>query len=255
MKRRFLGIPVPIIAIGLAILLIGGAALAAFLWQKQVPSTVKIIGAEVEAYQDEACTIPLTALDFGEMRAGETTDPVSFYLKNIGDDPVYCALAENNLDALLALFEGDGNVVPADPDRLALPTDEDITPGYWQETATTTTLNGNPDATDTHFGVTDTTSFPDSGVVKIDNELIYYAVKTSDQFEGCIRGYADTTATAHSMGATITLMEWVEETSEILYDLQPDEVLSVSLYIESDPAITRSDKPFTLIIEAKDTAY
>ena len=249
--KKFLGMPVSVI---LALALTAGAVLAAFLWSQSVPSTVKIIGSEVVAYEDEACTVELTALDFGEIRGGETTGQVEFWLKNQGDDPVYCALAEDDLDALLALFEGTDNAVPADPDRLPLLVS---TSSYWQETGVTTVIEGGAvGETSTAIGIDDATSFPSSGMVKIDDELISYASISQPAeyylLEGCVRGEDGTTPAAHAIGATVTVMEYV---SGDVYNLEPDEVLAVDLYITADPDIARSDKPFTLIVEAKDTAY
>jgi hypothetical protein len=340
--------PVSILAVVLAVLLVGGGVLAAFFWTKSIPSTVKIVGGEVEAFQDEECTIPLTALDYGELRAGETTDTVTFWLKNIGDDPLYAAIAQDELDSLLILYQGAGNVVPADPSRLKLQTGTDYVAGYWQAgTPSTTILTGinasattvevasitsftstgklycqgeviaytglrayqpegsgswQPTATTTtlQYDINTTaitvsasnTAFPASGTIKIEDELISYPSKVDGQFSNCVRGFASTIAAAHTSGKTITLMtwaagspevkaaftgctrgaegtvaashsasvaiskaEWIGETGGALYNLAAGAKLAVSTYLTADPTITRSDKPFTVIVEAKDTPY
>jgi hypothetical protein len=44
-----------------------------------------------------------------------------------------------------------------------------------------------------------------TGVVKIDNELIYYSGISSNTLVGCIRGFGGTIATPHSNGATVAI--------------------------------------------------
>lgn len=256
LRRKIFGVPT--IAIILIAALATGGIYAAFFWQKEVPVSVKIVGAEIEAYEDEACTIPLTAVDFGDLRQGEQSATMSFWLLNIGEDTLYPALAQDGLDPLLLLFEGDANAVPADPSNLPLATGEDITPGYWQETATTTTTVEALDDVALEVRIASGVGFPDSGMVKIDDELIAYAsiVPTGDsKLLELSRGQVDTTAAIHADGSTVTLMEWVEEVSTSLYNLDPLGKLQVNIYLEADSTITRSDKPFTLLIFAQDTEF
>lgn len=253
-RKRWLGIPIPVIAVGLSILLVTTGALAAFLWSMTVPSTVKIIGGEVLAFEDEACTIPLVDLDFGTIRADETTASIAFWIANIGDDPVYVAIAQADLDALLVLYEGVDTVVPADPSRLPLTTG---LIQVYQDTATTTSLFGPIDEAGTSLCVaTGDWGTPGPGVIRIDDELIYYgsAVDQGDRTDlnNCQRGYDGTTAASHAEGASVILQELGDIPG---YVLAPTESIAVSTYLVADAAITRSDKPFTLILEAKDSAY
>lgn len=62
-------------------------------------------------------------------------------------------------------------------------------------------------ATTTSIPVLNTSSFPDSGVLKIDDELIAYASKpdSSTLFTDCVRGYNNTTATSHDVDAVVSL--------------------------------------------------
>jgi hypothetical protein len=258
MKKKFLGIPLPVIAIFLAIVLVGGAAIAAFLWNKSVPCTVTIIGADIEAYEDSGCTIELTALDYGDLRAGEQTDPLSFYIKNIGDDPLYVAIATENLDSLLTLYEGADLLVPADPARLALVTG--IADPFYQDTLISTTLEGAVNDTDIvlHLAGTDfDDQAPSPGVVRVESELIYYEtavdVGSHVNLSNCQRGYFGTTAAAHASGVDVVLQELVDDALD--YALDPGAVLEVPTYLVADITITRGDQPFNLILESMDTPY
>ena len=74
MKRRIYGIPVPIaICLALALMATAGV-MAALLIQRDVPSTVSVVGIDdAEVYSDQACTTPLTSLAFSDIMQGETT--------------------------------------------------------------------------------------------------------------------------------------------------------------------------------------
>ena len=63
--------------------------------------------------------------------------------------------------------------------------------------AATTQLNGGIDAVVTTIVVDTTSSFPASGLILIDEELITYTGVTSTSFTGCTRGTGGTTATSH----------------------------------------------------------
>jgi hypothetical protein len=252
--KKFLGVPVSLIIITTAIMLACSAAVAAFLWNQSVPSTVKILGSDVLAYSDEACTQPLTALTFPDIRAGQTTTPVSFWIKNTGDDTVYCAMAQSGLDAQLTLNQ-NGNSVPADPAWLKLATGSEVIPGYWQATATTTTLAIAINASASTIELANTTGFNGSGMIKIDSELINYTGKVNNSLNGCSRGQEGTTAVSHSVGAPVTLMQWVPPTTGNLYNLAPAGKLQVTLTVTAGASIPRSSKSWQTILEAKDTAY
>ena len=58
----------------------------------------------------------------------------------------------------------------------------------------TTTLNGGINASATTITVASTTSFPTSGTIDIDTELVTYSGKTATTFTGCTRGASGTTA-------------------------------------------------------------
>lgn len=266
MKRKVFGIPT--IAIILIAALVAGGIYAAFFWERQVPVSVRIVGAEIEAYQDEACTIPLTAIDFGELRAGEQSTTVPFWLLNSGEDTVYAALAQTGLDPLLGFFEGDANAVPADPNKLPVVTGSDYepevpeVPGYWEETATTTMTSAYFSPTEnTEILVDDTNGFPSSGIVKVQKELIAYTSTMPNSLNGLTRGIDGTIPDHHDAPSPVILMNWVDpipavpESGGDTFNLASGEVLQVSIYLVADSSIDRNEKPFTLLIFAQDTEF
>jgi len=66
------------------------------------------------------------------------------------------------------------------------------------------TLNGNVGSEDTTITLSSGTSFPSSGVIKVNNEIIFYAALSGNVLSGLTRGYSDTTAASHSSGAAVT---------------------------------------------------
>lgn len=69
------------------------------------------------------------------------------------------------------------------------------------------TLSAALTAAATTVCLADATNFPSTGgIVKVDNELIKYTGKTANDLTGATRGYAGTTASAHSSGAEIRLV-------------------------------------------------
>lgn len=70
---------------------------------------------------------------------------------------------------------------------------------------TPTTLSAAIDATQTTITVASTTAlpFPDTGRIRIDNELIDYTGRTATTFTGCTRGAVSTIAISHASGAKV----------------------------------------------------
>jgi hypothetical protein len=67
-----------------------------------------------------------------------------------------------------------------------------------------TTLVANITANSNTISLTNALNFvPQSGVMKIDSEVIFYTTIVSNVASGCVRGYANTTAAAHTAGANI----------------------------------------------------
>lgn len=64
-----------------------------------------------------------------------------------------------------------------------------------------TTLNGAIDSLVTTINVIDTTSFPSTGYIVIDSEIISYTGKTGTSFTGCTRGADGTSAASHATAA------------------------------------------------------
>ena len=66
-----------------------------------------------------------------------------------------------------------------------------------------TTLNGNISNSATTITLTDASSFSSAGKIKINNEIISYAGKSTNNLTGCTRGVNSTTAVAHTSGVTV----------------------------------------------------
>jgi len=67
----------------------------------------------------------------------------------------------------------------------------------------TTTLNGAITDSDTTITLTDASSFSTSGSVRIEDEIITYTGKSSNDLTGCTRGTNGTTAAAHADGTAV----------------------------------------------------
>ena len=67
-----------------------------------------------------------------------------------------------------------------------------------------TTLVANITSNSNTISLTNALNFvPQSGVMKIDSEVIFYSTIVSNVASGCVRGYANTTAAVHTAGANI----------------------------------------------------
>jgi hypothetical protein len=67
-----------------------------------------------------------------------------------------------------------------------------------------TTLVANITANSNTISLTNALNFvPQSGVMKIDSEVIFYSTIVSNVASGCVRGYANTTAASHTAGANV----------------------------------------------------
>jgi hypothetical protein len=73
------------------------------------------------------------------------------------------------------------------------------------ENATSITLNGAINSTDTTITLSSTTNLASVGFIKIDNETISYSNISGNQLVNCYRGQNNTTAAAHTTGAAITV--------------------------------------------------
>jgi hypothetical protein len=86
----------------------------------------------------------------------------------------------------------------------------DVTPIYHTSTLAIgaistaySTLNGGITATSTSITLTSGASFPNSGVIKIGTEQIYYASKSTNVLSQLIRGYNGTTAALHATASPV----------------------------------------------------
>ncbi len=73
------------------------------------------------------------------------------------------------------------------------------------ENATSVTLVGNISSTDTTITLSSTANIASVGFIKIDNETISYSNISGNQLVNCYRGQNNTTAAAHTTGASITV--------------------------------------------------
>ena len=64
-------------------------------------------------------------------------------------------------------------------------------------------MNGNISNSATTITLTDASSFNSAGKIKINNEIIAYTGKSTNNLTGCTRGQNSTTAAAHTSGATV----------------------------------------------------
>jgi len=69
--------------------------------------------------------------------------------------------------------------------------------------ASANTLNGNVGAADTTITLTSGSGFPTSGRIKINSEIITYALKSGNDLTGCVRGLNDTVAASHTSGDAV----------------------------------------------------
>ena len=80
--------------------------------------------------------------------------------------------------------------------------------GLWGGVTTgvaTTTLNGTINSSVTSIVLTSATGFGTSGTILVDSELITYSGVSTNTLTGCTRGASETTAAAHTTGATVQL--------------------------------------------------
>ena len=69
--------------------------------------------------------------------------------------------------------------------------------------AAANTLNGNVGIADTTITLTSATGFPETGVIKINDEVIRYAQVSGNNLEGLERGFNGTDAAAHTSGDAV----------------------------------------------------
>ena len=70
---------------------------------------------------------------------------------------------------------------------------------------TNTTLSSAVAVADVTIPMTSVTNYNNTGVVKIDSELIYYSGISGNNLIGCIRGFGSTTAASHANGSTVAI--------------------------------------------------
>jgi hypothetical protein len=244
-KKRFLGLPVPIIAVILAVVVASAGVFAGIMLTREIPSHVSIVVPYgLSVWEDEDCTIELTELDFGDIEANGESDYVSFYLKNEGENDSYIAMSQSGLDGdnLALNWEGQDGSCPPDGQVVYY---EYIDTGYYLYAnigSDETEIELRPSACADYFTV--------DNVIRIDDEqmLIVEVGVPNFDYITVVRGYDDTTPADHSANAI------VYEKSQP--PLAPDAIMNVVLFLSADDQATvKSDVDFTTIINASDIAY
>ncbi|MEW6096543.1 MAG: DUF2341 domain-containing protein [bacterium] len=108
----------------------------------------------------------------------------------------------------------------------------------WAKNVPQSSLTANIDGTVTSIPA-NTTGYPDSGVIKIENEKIWYGSKTDTQFQNCIRGYEETTAVAHSLNASIGMESYIRIK---LSSINTQQTKIVQMYYNNANATGMSDE-------------
>lgn len=89
------------VLIALILLTLGAIiVVGAVVYELTIPGNVIVIETpsgdyEVKAYQDAACTTPLTSIDWGTMHCGEFKE-IQFYIKNTGDQDIQSVTVNND---------------------------------------------------------------------------------------------------------------------------------------------------------------
>ena len=95
-----------VITVLVCIIAFSGVAYAAGVFNKNVPATVtlKATTPGLTLYSDEACTLELTTVSFGEVPSGDTK-VINVWLKNTGNKNFSSITASSNLDAGIGTIE------------------------------------------------------------------------------------------------------------------------------------------------------
>lgn len=111
LKKRFLGIPVLVI---LLTVVTAVAVLAATLLT--IPSHVKIVTPppaptyDILAFSDEANTVPLTFIEWGEIEKGADSQNQDVYIKNVGNRAALVSVSAIGLPAGVTLVSTQGDL-------------------------------------------------------------------------------------------------------------------------------------------------
>lgn len=233
--KKFLGIPMPIVAVMLSILLAGGA-LAGIILTRDIPSRVSIVVPyEMTVWEDEACTIELVELDFGKVYANGDTDPLTFYLLNEGDKDFYIAISQLGLEGNLLTLNWDGVTETCPPDSFifeyvleeqiveeayddwvnseqTLTADMNGTAGEsidWIDSGTTERFSvdfGDTKVSPAVDGTPDVSAFSEGDIVRLDDEwMLITGFSGDDAYVD--RGYNGTTIAYHDQGTVIYIQE------------------------------------------------
>jgi hypothetical protein len=94
---------------------------------------------------------------------------------------------------------------------------------YGGESSVFTTLNGGINDAVSTIALTDASNFPDSGSIKINNEIISYTGKSTNNLTGCNRGQQSTSPDSHLTGAQVTaLTAWGKEALALISGTEID---------------------------------
>lgn len=243
MKRKWLGIPMPIVVPILALLVAGSGALAAVMLTQEVPARVGIIVPwMMSVWEEEACETPLVELDFGDIAADTDTDVLTFWLKNDGDNDFYIAMSQVGLAGTHVALGWDGVEGICPPDGFIFP----VGIG-WVDTGQT--VKDQIEPSNTEWDVVDGSVFLDGDIIRLGEEIMLL-VSVSGNHLTAERGYQGTTPATHTVGTPYYLLEGEPQTP-----LASDASMPIALYLSADSDAERGEVIFTVIVNASDLPY
>jgi hypothetical protein len=218
---------------------------------REIPSHVSIVVPYgLTVWEDEACTIELTELDFGNIIANGESDYVSFYLKNEGENDTYIAISQSGLDDNHLALNWEDVTGSCPPDDMIM----DVTYYYANvDPIVSFALTGTMDTpAQNYIELGSACTFVVNDVIKVEDELMLITVAQGSGKYTVQRGYFGTTATAHSMSQIAYLQQLIDDQDSLI----PDALMNVVLFLTAnDQATTKTDVDFTVVINASDIPY
>jgi len=128
---------------------------------------------------------------------------------------------------------------------------------YKINTSAITTLNGGITSSDTTITLTDASSFPSSGYVRIDGEIIKYTGKSGNDLTGCTRGEFGSDADTHSDGSDVYGIKSTSGYDLVLriYSMNLTGRYSKRMNTISLPKLTDTDEVKTIALDWIRTTY
>jgi len=93
-------------------------------------------------------------------------------------------------------------------------------------TANANTLSADVEIGDETISLTSSTGFPESGIIKINDEIISYAALSGNDLTGCVRGIEDTDEAAHTSGDAVLCSTLIVTNAD--HDAEVDDFVTLS---------------------------